>query len=220
VAAAVLLREISRAIWPACLQNTRSTRFLQNSVFFSWTIIPTQLWPDTEKKREQISRQFSSIYGNHPSDGKTSLVADAGNLFQHLFYNGEVHLYDDEIDDRNGQIMVHVALRVHHTSSNLCAARFLNDKLLHDFFNINQCKCLSAMLCCIRSLFINLDSLEIIRLINDQPCPYFQYRPIERRGSMIRDIVVDDRSPDQRTFKDTGILSRYNGPFYEYKPYE
>jgi hypothetical protein len=37
---------------------------------------------------------------------------------------------------------------------------------------------------------------------------------------MIRDIVVDDRSPDQRTFKDTGIISKYNGPFYEYKPYE
>jgi hypothetical protein len=73
--------------------------------------------------------------------GKTNFVADAGNLFQHLFYNGEVHLYDDEIDDRNGQIIVHVALRVNQAQSSLCAARYIHDKILHDFFNRNQCKC-------------------------------------------------------------------------------
>jgi hypothetical protein len=115
---------------------------LQNPEFFSWTGIPIKLWPDTEEKRKQTSRHKSRTYVSHPSDGKTSLVADVGNLFQHLFYNGEVHLYDDEIDDRNGQTIVHVALRVHQTSSSLCAARFLNDKLLHDFFNVNQCKCI------------------------------------------------------------------------------
>jgi hypothetical protein len=142
VAAAVLLREISRAIWPACLKNTRSTRFLQNPLFFSWTGIPVTLWPKTEEIRKRISKYSSAIFISYPSDGKTSLVADAGNLFQHLFYNGEVHLYDDEIDDQDGQIFAHVALRVHLTWSSLCAARYLTDKLLHDFFNINQCKCM------------------------------------------------------------------------------
>jgi hypothetical protein len=141
VAAAVLLREISRAIWPACLKNIRSTQFLQNPLFFSWTGIPVELWPNREKEREQVSKSVFHSYVTHPSDGERSLVADAGNLFQHLFYNGEVHLYDDEIDDRDGQIIVHVALRVHQTLSSLCAARYLNDKLLQDFFNINQCKC-------------------------------------------------------------------------------
>ena len=141
VAAAVLLREISRAIWPACLKNTRSTQFLQNPLFFSWTGIPVTLWPKTEKTRKQVSKYCSRKFISHPSDGTTSLVADAGNLFQHLFYNGEVHLYDDEIDDRDGQILVHVAIRVHQTWSSLCAARYLADKLLDDFFNINQCKC-------------------------------------------------------------------------------
>ena len=139
MAAAVLLREISRAIWPACLKNTRSTRFLRNPLFFSWTGIPAELWPDTGKKRPQVFEYYSPIYVSFPSYGRTRMVADAGNLFQHLFYNGEVHLYDDEIDDRDGQIIVHVALRVHQTSASLCAARYLSDKLLHDFFNINQC---------------------------------------------------------------------------------
>ena len=138
--AAVLLREISRAIWPACLKNTRSTRFLHNPLSFSWTGISVELWPHTEKKRIQACDHFIFAYVSHLSGGKISLVADVGNLFQHLFYNGEVHLYDDEIDDRDGQIIVDVALRVHQTSSSLCAVRHLNDKLLHDFFNINQCK--------------------------------------------------------------------------------
>ncbi len=141
MAAAVLLREITRAIWPAYLKNKRSTRFLQNPLFWSWTGIPEKLWPNKRKEREEELKYLSLIYITHPSDGKASLVADAGNLFQHLFYNGEVHLYDDEVDDRDGQIIVHVALRVHQTSSSLCAARYLNDELLNDFFNINQCKC-------------------------------------------------------------------------------
>ncbi len=147
------MREISRAIWPAYLKKTRSTRFLQNPLFFSWTGIPLKLWPHTEKKREQVWKYFSPIYLNQPSDGKTSLVADAGNLFQHLFYNGELHLYDNEIDDRDGQIIVDVALRVHQTSSSLCAARYLNDKVLHDFFNINQCKCVHDVVLCSSSFY-------------------------------------------------------------------
>lgn len=69
------------------------------------------------------------------------MVSDAGNLFQHLFYNGEVHLYDDEIDDRGEPNAIHVALRVHQTQSSLCAARYLHEKLLDEFFNISQCKC-------------------------------------------------------------------------------
>jgi hypothetical protein len=140
VAAAVLLREISRAVWPECLKNTRSTRFLQNQLFWSWSGIPEKLWPNKRQDDEEKLKYLSSIYITCPADGKTNLVADAGNLFQHLFYNGEVHLYDDEVNDRDGQIIVQVALRVHPTSSSLCAARYLNDKLLHAFFNINQCK--------------------------------------------------------------------------------
>ncbi|CAF2502376.1 unnamed protein product [Rotaria sp. Silwood2] len=173
----------------------RSTRFLLNPLFFSWTGIPVKFWPNTEKKQKQELSPFPVIYKSHPPDGKTSLVSDVGNLFQHLFYNGEVHLYDDEIDDRNGQIMIQVALRVHQTYSSLCAARYLNDKLLHDFFNINQY------------------SLEVIRLINDQPCPYFEYYPIEVRGSRIDEIVVDDTPSDK-------CISWDHGTFYEYKPYE
>jgi hypothetical protein len=141
VAAAVLLREISRAIWPECLRNTRSTRYLQNSLFWSWSGIPEKLWPNKRKEQEEELNQRSLIYITCPAAGKASLVADAGNLFQHLFYNGEVHHYDNEVNDRDGQIIVQVALRVHQTSSSLCARRYLNDKLLRDFFNVNQFKC-------------------------------------------------------------------------------
>lgn len=81
------------------------------------------------------------IYITCPVDGQTNVVSDAGNLFQHLFYNGEVHLYDDEIDDHGEKNVIHVALRVHQTQSSLCAARYLHEKLLDDFFNISQCKC-------------------------------------------------------------------------------
>jgi len=132
VTIAILLRQISRAILPACLNKRSSTRVLSNSLSFSWT--------GTEKKQIQACDHFIFAYVSHLSGGKISLVADFGNLFQQLFYNGEVHLYDDEIDDRDGQIIVYVALRVHKTSSSLCTARCLNDKLLNDFFNINKCK--------------------------------------------------------------------------------
>jgi hypothetical protein len=141
VAAAVLLREISRAIWPECLKSTRSTRFLQNPLFWSWSGIPAKLWPNKRKERDEQIKFLPLIYITCPANSATNFVADAGNLFQHLFYNGEVHLYDDEIDDRDGQSIVHVALRVHQTRSSLCAARYIHDKILHDFFNINQCKC-------------------------------------------------------------------------------
>lgn len=141
MAAAVLLREISRAIWPECLKNTRSTRFLKNALFWSWSGIPEKLWPNKRKEGDERMEYLRLIYITCPANGDTSFVADADNLFQHLFYNGEVHLYDNEIDDRDGQIIIHVALRVHQTSSSLCTVRFLNNKHLHDFFNINQCKC-------------------------------------------------------------------------------
>ncbi len=67
------------------------------------------------------------------------------------------------------------------------------------------------MLSYIHSLFIHLDSLEVIRLINNQPCPYFQCFPIENRGSRVDDIMVDSRFPGQRTYKDIGIFSKYLG---------
>jgi hypothetical protein len=78
----------------------------------------------------------------------------------------------------------------------------------------------TVALCYIHSLLFGLDSLEVIRLINDQTCPYFQYRPIEQRGSRIDDIVVDDKYPRQYTCEDMCNHIKYDGPFYEYKPYE
>ena len=73
----------------------------------------------------------------------------------------------------------------------------------------------------IYSFFINLDSLEVIRLINDQTCPYFKYRPIEERSSLIHEIIVDDRPPDQRTsYMYADIGSDYHWLFYAFKPYE
>ncbi len=75
-------------------------------------------------------------------------------------------------------------------------------------------------LCCIHSLFINLDSLEVIQLINDQPCPYFEYCPIEKRGSRIDEIIVDDKPSDQRTYRNTRNTSDNHALYYAYKPYE
>ncbi len=72
----------------------------------------------------------------------------------------------------------------------------------------------------IHSFFFCLDSLEVIRCINDQVCPYFKYCPIENRGNRIYDIVVDDIPSAQRTANNTGISSNYHGLFYEFKPYE
>jgi hypothetical protein len=65
-----------------------------------------------------------------------------------------------------------------------------------------------------------LDSLEVIRSINDQTCPYFKYAPIENKGNKIDDIVVDDRPRAQRTYKDDSISCNYHGYFYEFKPYK
>jgi hypothetical protein len=64
-----------------------------------------------------------------------------------------------------------------------------------------------------------LDSLEVIRSINDQTCPYLKYAPIENKGNKIDDIVVDDRPHAQRTYKDDSISCNYRGFFYEFKPY-
>lgn len=68
--------------------------------------------------------------------------------------------------------------------------------------------------------FFCLDSLEVIRCITDQTCPYFQYCPIEQRGNRLHEIVVDDRPHGHRTVDDTSIFSNYHGLFYEFKPYE
>lgn len=152
MAVAVLFREISRALWPECLKNTRSTQFLLNPLFHSWSGIPEKFWPNKRKqillwsnKRKEIKGNLKYLRINYvtcPANGQTNFVADAGNLFQHIFYNGEVHLYDDETDHCNEQNLVQVALRVHQTSSSLCAARYIHEKILDDFFNKNQCECI------------------------------------------------------------------------------
>ncbi len=109
-------------------------------MFFSWTGIPLNLWPYYLRKRERDLRNLSKLcYVTHPSDGYPSLVSDVGNLFQHIFYNGEVHLYD-EFDERYEQVITQPVIKTHDTSSALCAARYLNDQFLNDFFNIHQCK--------------------------------------------------------------------------------
>ena len=141
VAAAVLLRELTRSIWPTCLIYKDIQRYCRNPLFFSWTGIPLKLWPYYLRKRQRdLHHKIRYSYITRPSNGLTSVVADVGNLFQHIFYNGEVHLYDD-VDDRNGQIITQVALKTHDIPSALCAARYLDDKFLNDFFNVNQCKC-------------------------------------------------------------------------------
>ncbi len=66
----------------------------------------------------------------------------------------------------------------------------------------------------------SLDSLEVIRSINDQTCPYFEYAPIEKKGNKIDEIVLDDRPRAQRTYKDDSISCNYRGFFYEFKPYK
>ncbi len=68
--------------------------------------------------------------------------------------------------------------------------------------------------------FFRLDSLEIIRSINDQTCPYLKYAPIENKGNKIDDIVMDDRPRDQRTPDDDSVSCNYHGFFYEFKPYK
>jgi hypothetical protein len=113
---------------------------LRNPLFFSWTGIPFTLWPDDLKKRRRRFHLIKGLYYiTQPCNSFSSLVADAGNLFQHVFYNGEVNLYDD-VDDRNGQIITQVAIKTHNTPSALCAARYLDGKFLNDFFNVHQCK--------------------------------------------------------------------------------
>jgi hypothetical protein len=69
------------------------------------------------------------------------------------------------------------------------------------------------------SFFFCIDSLEAIRNIKDQTCPYLKYYPIEKRGNRIDDIVMDDR-PDQRTRENSSSGPNYAGFFYQFKPYE
>jgi len=103
--------------------------------------MPLNLWPYYLRKRERdLHNHIGLYYRTHPSDGIRSLVSDVGNLFQHIFYNGEVHLYD-EFDERYEQIITQPVIKTHDTPSALCAARYLNDQFLNDFFNIYQCKC-------------------------------------------------------------------------------
>jgi len=102
--------------------------------------MPLNLWPYYLRKRERdLHNHIGLYYRTHPSDGIRSLVSDVGNLFQHVFYNGEVHLYD-EFDERHGQVVTQAVIKTHDTPSALCAARYLNDQFLNDFFNIYQCK--------------------------------------------------------------------------------
>ena len=99
-----------------------------------------KLWPNDLKKRYRRVHIVKGLYYiTQPCNGFSNIVADAGNLFQHVFYNGEVHLYDD-VDDRNGQIITQLAIKTHDTRSALRSARYLDDKFLNDFFNVHQCK--------------------------------------------------------------------------------
>jgi hypothetical protein len=102
--------------------------------------MPLNLWPYYLRKRERDLRNQSGLnYRARPCDGYTSLVSDVGNLFEHIFYNGEVHLYD-EFDERYEQVITQPVIKTHDTLSALCAARYLDDQFLNDFFNIHQCK--------------------------------------------------------------------------------
>ena len=61
-----------------------------------------------------------------------------------------------------------------------------------------------------------LDSLDIIRQINDQTCPYFKYYPIEKKVNRIDEIVLDIDQHANRYFASFSS-SRI---FYQFKPYE
>lgn len=67
-------------------------------------------------------------------------------------------------------------------------------------------------------LLFCLDSLDIIRKIEDQACPYFKYYPIEASYSRVDDIVLDDRPDNQRISDFTGSFSNFR-LLYQFKPY-
>ncbi|CAM2720307.1 unnamed protein product [Rotaria socialis] len=203
VAAAVLLRELTRAVWPRCLIYKDVNQYIRNPLFFSWTGMPVKLWPEYLKKQAQKRHNKRGLhYITHPSDGFTSLVADTGNLFQHVFYNGEVHLYED-LDGQNGQIITEVALKTHDTPSAVCAARYLDERFLNDFFNLHQC------------------SLEKVRQVKDQSCPYYRYSPLKHhRGSGRFYLVVNNTPITQHWSSTYGYYIPSLGPCYEYKPYQ
>lgn len=144
VASAVLLRELTRAIYPKCLIEENAKRYVKNSLFFSWTGIPLYLWPyHLWRQKVDSSRPsfFKRYYRTNPCDGIWNLVSDVGNLFQHVFYNGEVHLYD-EFDERCEQVITDALIKTHDSLSARCSARYLNDQFFDDFFNVHQCECI------------------------------------------------------------------------------
>lgn len=61
-----------------------------------------------------------------------------------------------------------------------------------------------------------LDSLEIIRQIKDQTCPYLAYHPIEKQGNRVDDILLE---ADRDVILNGSPLSEY-GVSYQFKPYE
>ena len=114
--------------------------YLRNPLYFSWTGIPLDLWPCHLRRRECNPWHGAELfYRTYPCDGIESLASDVGNLFQHVFYNGEVHLYD-EFDEQEEQIITQEVIKTHDTRSALCAARYLNDQFFNEFFNVYQCK--------------------------------------------------------------------------------
>lgn len=61
-----------------------------------------------------------------------------------------------------------------------------------------------------------LDSLEIIRQIDDQICPYFKYVPIEEKGNRVDEILLDI---DKCVNAHNGFFSKHS-VYYQFKPYE
>ena len=126
--------------------NKNNRKYIRESLFWSWTGIPLYLWPIHLRKlcvqRTQHQRWFwpgIRRYAPYPCDGLHSLVSDVGNLFQHIFYNGEVHLYD-EFDERTEQIITDAVIKTNELESVSCAARYLNEEFFADFFHVDGCK--------------------------------------------------------------------------------
>jgi hypothetical protein len=64
-----------------------------------------------------------------------------------------------------------------------------------------------------------IGSLDTVRHINDQTCPYYKYEPGTNYGSSVSLVVTDTPITKRWSFV-LGCYLHSRGPCYAYKPYQ